>query len=103
MADLKRWTSMIRTDKGVPLVKTLVDAGGGKQGAYQFRHLSFQEGLFAVDVVRGEGAGRRPAGGTPHAGRRVACSLIYFILLLGACHKRETAALYSTLNSVFGF
>jgi len=55
IAQLKEWNALVRTDGGVPLVKILVDAGGGKEGLYQFRHLSFQEGLFASDVVRGEG------------------------------------------------
>lgn len=30
------------------------DAGGGKEGLYQFRHKSFQEALFVVDLVKGE-------------------------------------------------
>eukprot|EP00966_Prymnesium_polylepis_P223694 5175829-Prymnesium_polylepis.1 len=45
------WEALLKADEGVPLVKMLVDAGGGHDGEYQFRHLSFQEGLTAVSLM----------------------------------------------------
>eukprot|EP00966_Prymnesium_polylepis_P094783 2194515-Prymnesium_polylepis.1 len=51
---LKEWSALLRSDTNVPLVKTLADAGGVKEGVYQFRHLSFQEGLFAIEAVRSD-------------------------------------------------
>ena len=50
-AELTLWRDQLRTEAGVPLIKTLVDAGGGSDGIYQYRHLSFQEGLFVAGVV----------------------------------------------------
>jgi len=54
LAQLKEWNALVRQETGVPLIKILVDAGGGKEGSYQFRHLSFQEGLLAINVVQGD-------------------------------------------------
>mmetsp|Transcript_2992 Transcript_2992/g.8957 ORF Transcript_2992/g.8957 Transcript_2992/m.8957 type:complete len:1166 (+) Transcript_2992:1503-5000(+) len=45
------WDALL-VGAGVPLVKTIVDAGGG-EGVYQFRHLSFQEGLFVLAILGG--------------------------------------------------
>jgi hypothetical protein len=48
------WAARLQGAEDVPLVKTLVDAGGGRDCIYQFRHLSFQEGLFAMSIIEGE-------------------------------------------------
>ena len=47
------WQELLNTDDGVPLVKVLEDAGGTNAGLYQFRHLSFQEGLCAWSIITG--------------------------------------------------
>eukprot|EP00519_Triparma_laevis_P008571 CAMPEP_0182519176 /NCGR_PEP_ID=MMETSP1321-20130603/44958_1 /TAXON_ID=91990 /ORGANISM="Bolidomonas sp., Strain RCC1657" /LENGTH=1957 /DNA_ID=CAMNT_0024727141 /DNA_START=127 /DNA_END=5997 /DNA_ORIENTATION=- len=47
------WRSLVASEDGPPLIKTLVDAGGGKEGLYQFRHLSFQEGLYVQAIAQG--------------------------------------------------
>jgi len=42
------WLELCSECDEVPLIKTLEDAGGGKQnGLYQFKHMSFQEALAA--------------------------------------------------------
>jgi len=52
--ELSLWRDKLRSESGVPLIKTLVDAGGGSDGVYQYRHLSFQEGLFVAGLLMGE-------------------------------------------------
>ena len=50
--ELALWTAQLKAETGMPLIKTIIDdAGSGKGGRYQFRHLSFQESLFVMSVV----------------------------------------------------
>ena len=42
------WGELVRDQQGVPLVKTL---SCGKDDVFQFMHLSFQEALFAMELI----------------------------------------------------
>ena len=53
---LKLWSGAEESQGGVPLVKTL-QSGGDFGAQYQFRHLSFQEGIFAEALLGGLGEG----------------------------------------------
>lgn len=45
------FNKLVASEKGVPLVKTLNAPVDGVGGLYQFRHLSFQEGMAAVTLI----------------------------------------------------
>jgi len=51
---LSHWRALASSERGVPLVKIVDNAGDGREVVYQFRHLSFQEALFALALVSGE-------------------------------------------------
>ena len=50
------WERLAAADAGVPLVKTLEQKTVSTTALYQFRHLSFQEALFAEHLVNGGAA-----------------------------------------------
>ena len=50
------WERLAAVDGSIPLVKTLEEKTVTTQAIYQFRHLSFQEALFAQQLVDGGGA-----------------------------------------------
>ena len=51
------WEKLAAADGSVPLLKTLDEKTTSKPAIYQFRHLSFQEALFARWLAVGGGAG----------------------------------------------
>lgn len=54
-ADVDMWKQLQASEHGLPLIRTL--AVGDEEGSgdeVQFKHLSFQEGLFAESLARGE-------------------------------------------------
>jgi hypothetical protein len=51
--ELGLWRRLEAEGAGVPLVKTL-QAGGQYSAEYQFKHLSFQEALFAGELIAGK-------------------------------------------------
>ena len=50
------WEGLTAVDGSVPLVKTLEQKTVSTPAIYQFRHLSFQEALFASQLIRGGAA-----------------------------------------------
>ncbi|KAL1515891.1 hypothetical protein AB1Y20_002506 [Prymnesium parvum] len=52
--ELKLWSTLISESSGVPLVLTLELGSDEEMSKFQFKHLSFQEGLMADAVISGE-------------------------------------------------
>ena len=51
------WEKLAAGDGSMPLLKMLEEKTTSTPAIYQFRHLSFQEALFAKWLTDGEGAG----------------------------------------------
>jgi hypothetical protein len=85
------WDGLVRDQRGVPLVKTL---SCGKDDVFQFMHLSFQEALFASQLIENPDIVLSFWGSDATALQRLESPLYRNTFVVGGCRLGEAFALH---------
>ena len=88
---LADWDALVRDQQGVPLVKTL---SCGKDDVFQFMHLSFQEALFASELIQNPDVVLSFWGSDATALQRLESQLYRNTFVVGGCRLGEALALH---------
>jgi hypothetical protein len=88
---LADWVALVRDQQGVPLVKTL---SCGEGDVFQFMHLSFQEALFAMELIQNPDVVLSFWGSDATALQRLESPLYRNTFVVGGCRLGEAFALH---------